>query len=81
VVLEWGPLSLVRINEELLEKKSTRLPSRKERLTAVGVPPLWPSDTPLSVKVGTKIRRTVAVAESVYIVYGIIATIFFVLFL
>jgi hypothetical protein len=38
VGLELGPLSLVRINEELLERK-VRLRSRKQRLTTVGNPP------------------------------------------
>jgi hypothetical protein len=36
VGLEQGPLSLVRINEELLEWKSSGSGSRKPRLTAVG---------------------------------------------
>jgi hypothetical protein len=43
-----------------------RLRSRKLRLTAVGVPPRRPRDTPLFTKVATKIRRQVAVAQSVY---------------
>jgi hypothetical protein len=34
-------------------------------LTTVGDPPLWPRDSPLSTKVGTKFRRQVAVAQSV----------------
>jgi hypothetical protein len=34
-------------------------------LTTVGNPPRWPRDTPLSAKVGTKLRRQVAVAQSV----------------
>jgi hypothetical protein len=38
--LQWvrnrGPLSLVRINEELLERKNRRLRSRKPRLRTVG---------------------------------------------
>jgi hypothetical protein len=37
VGLELGPLSLVRINEELLEKKKYRLRSTKLRLTTVGI--------------------------------------------
>jgi hypothetical protein len=37
----------------------------KLRLTAVGDPPRWPRDTPLSAKVGTKFRRQVSVAQSV----------------
>jgi hypothetical protein len=36
--LERGPLSLVRITEELLEWKSGGFGSRKSRLTAVGSP-------------------------------------------
>jgi hypothetical protein len=39
--------------------------SRKPRLTAVGDPPRWPRDTPLSTKVDIKFRRQVAVAQSV----------------
>jgi hypothetical protein len=46
-------------------KKKYWLQSRKLRLTAVGVPSRSPRDTPLSAKVGTKIRRSVAVAQSV----------------
>jgi hypothetical protein len=37
VGLEQGPLSLVRITEELLEWKSSGYGSRKLRLTAVGI--------------------------------------------
>jgi hypothetical protein len=37
VRLEWGPLSLERIIEELLEWKSSSSGSRKPRLTAVGI--------------------------------------------
>jgi hypothetical protein len=36
-VRERGPLSLVRITEELLEWKSSGSESRKARLTAVGI--------------------------------------------
>jgi hypothetical protein len=32
---------------------------------AVGDPPRWPRDSPLSTKVGTKFRRQVAVAQSI----------------
>jgi hypothetical protein len=32
------------------------LRSRKLRLTSVGDPPRWPRDTPLSAKVGTRVR-------------------------
>jgi hypothetical protein len=64
VGLERGPLSLVRINEELLERK---VAARfiKLRFTTVRDPPRWPRDTPLSTKVGTKFRQQVAVAQSV----------------
>jgi hypothetical protein len=37
VGLERGPVSLVRITEELLEWKSSGSGSRKPRLTAVGI--------------------------------------------
>jgi hypothetical protein len=37
VGLEWVPLSLVRITEELIEWKSSGSTSRKTRLTAVGI--------------------------------------------
>jgi hypothetical protein len=52
--------------------------SRKLRLTTVGNPPRWPRDTPLSAEVGTKFRRQVAVAQSVYFACGLRATEFFV---
>jgi hypothetical protein len=48
--------------------------SRKLRLTTVGDPPRGLSDTLLSTKVGTKFRRQVAVAQSVYFVCGLRAT-------
>jgi hypothetical protein len=37
--------------------------SRKLRSMAMGVPPCWPRDTPLSTKVGTKIHRPVVVDQ------------------
>jgi hypothetical protein len=37
VGLEWGPLSLVSITEELLEWKSSGSGSRKPRITAMGI--------------------------------------------
>jgi hypothetical protein len=50
--LERGPLSLVRITEELLEWKSSGSGSRKLRLTAVGSVPLTAQHI-LSAKDGT----------------------------
>jgi hypothetical protein len=41
---------------------------------AVGDPPRWPRDTPLPAKVGTKFRRQVAAALSVYFAHGLRAT-------
>jgi hypothetical protein len=55
-------------------KEKQRLRPRKLRLTAVGDPPCWPCDTPLSEKVGTKFRRQVAVAQSVYFICRLKAT-------
>jgi hypothetical protein len=37
VCLDWGPLSLVSITEELLEWKSSGSASGKSRLKAVGI--------------------------------------------
>jgi hypothetical protein len=50
VGLERGPLSLVRITEELLEWKSSGSGLRNR-----GDPLRWPRDTPLSAKVGTNL--------------------------
>jgi hypothetical protein len=58
VGVERGPLRLLSINCELLERKKERLQSIKLRLTAVG----------------TKFRRQVAVAQSVYFAHGLRAT-------
>jgi hypothetical protein len=49
--MEWGPLSLVSTTEELLERKSSGSVLENE-ITAVGDPPRWLRDTPLSAKVG-----------------------------
>jgi hypothetical protein len=55
--MERGPLSLLRITEEL------RLRTRKLRLTTVGDPPRSPRDTPLSTKVGIEFRRSVGIVR------------------
>jgi hypothetical protein len=52
VGLERGPLSLVGMMEELIERKSSGFGLETE-ITAVGDPPRWLRDTSLSVKVGT----------------------------
>jgi hypothetical protein len=55
-------------------KKKYRLWSINLRLTVVGVPTRWPRDTPLSTKVGIKIGRPVAVAQSLDFACGLKAT-------
>jgi hypothetical protein len=55
-------------------KEKQRFRSRKLRLTTVRDPPRWPRVTPPSVKVGTKFRRKVAVAQSVKFACGLKAT-------
>jgi hypothetical protein len=45
VVLERGPLSVVRITEELLDRKSSGSGLEQLRLTVVGDLPRWPRDT------------------------------------
>jgi hypothetical protein len=52
VGLEWEPLSLVSINEELLEWKISGSEPRKLRITAVGSVALTIRHSPLA-KVGT----------------------------
>jgi hypothetical protein len=48
--LERGPLSVVRIIEELLEWKSKRLRSRNPKLTTTGDSLRWPRDTLCTLK-------------------------------
>jgi hypothetical protein len=62
VGLERGPLSLVRINEELLERKLLA-PVQKTEISDRGGSAALTRDIPLSAKVGTKLQ--VAVAQSV----------------
>jgi hypothetical protein len=64
VGLERGSLSLVRIYERLLEGK-VAAPVKKPDINGSGESPRSPRDTPLSAKVGTKIRRPSAVDKSV----------------
>jgi hypothetical protein len=70
----------VSINDELLENVTLR--TRKFRSMAVGVPLRSPRHTPLSKKVGTKIRRPVSVAQSIWFACVLRATevVLFVLF-
>jgi hypothetical protein len=63
ISLEQGPLSLMRINEQLLEWKIAA-PIWKTEINGCGGLSHWPQDTPLSAKVGNKIRQP-AVAQSV----------------
>jgi hypothetical protein len=73
VGLERGPLSFVRVNEELLEREVVAM-SRKLRLTTVADPLRSPRDNPLSTKVGTKIGRPVTVDQPIYFACGLRAT-------
>jgi hypothetical protein len=54
--------------------KKSRGSVLENRITTVGDPPSWPSDTPLSAKVGTKFCRQVAAAQSVEITCELRAT-------
>jgi hypothetical protein len=59
-----GLFSLVRINEELLERQSSGF-CLKTEINGRGWPPRWPHDTRLSAKLVIKIRQWAAVAQSV----------------
>jgi hypothetical protein len=65
VSLEQCPLSPCEYKWGATLKEKYRLRSRKLRSTTLWDPPRWPRDTPLSAKVGTKIRRQVPVAQLV----------------
>jgi hypothetical protein len=67
VGLKRGPLSLVRISEELLEWKSTCSGSRKPRLMSVGIR-CADHATPSSRKSWHELCRQAAVSRSVGIV-------------
>jgi hypothetical protein len=67
VALERGPLSLVRINEELFERK-VAAPVQKTEINDRGESVALTTRHPSIRKVGTKFRRQVAVAQSVDIV-------------
>jgi hypothetical protein len=54
VGLEQGPLSVISTIEELLERKSSGSGLEKE-ITAVGDPPRWLRNIPLSANVGTNL--------------------------
>jgi hypothetical protein len=62
--LERGLLSLRRINEVLFERKITA-PVEETKINNRRDPLRWPRYTLLSAKVGTKIRRPTAMAQSV----------------
>jgi hypothetical protein len=53
VGLEWGPLSLMSMTEELLEWKSSGSGSRKSRLTAMGISCTDHTTPSICKKVGT----------------------------
>jgi hypothetical protein len=65
---------------EQLDIKYTLMLSRKLRLTTVGDLPRCQRDTPLSIKVGTKFHRKLAVAQSVELTCGLRDTEFVFLF-
>jgi hypothetical protein len=69
VGLEQGPLSPCEDEWGATWKEVASV--KKLRLTTVGNPPIWPRDTPLSAKVGTKFHQQVAVAQSVYFACGL----------
>jgi hypothetical protein len=60
---ERGPLSLVRINEELLDRNSSGSEFRNLILRTVGIRCANHSTPLLSTKVGTEIRQPVAVVS------------------
>jgi hypothetical protein len=64
VDLEWGPLSVVSITEELLQWKSSGSGSRKPRLMAMGIR-CADHATPSIRKIWHKLRRQAAVARTV----------------
>jgi hypothetical protein len=74
VDLKRGPLSLVRINEELLERKVAASVYKTEINGRGGSGALTTRHPSLSIKVGTKIRPPVSVAQSVYFACGLKAT-------
>jgi hypothetical protein len=57
-------ISLASTIEEVLERKSSDSCLEID-IKAVGDPPSWLSDTPLSAKIGKQLRRQAAVARSV----------------
>jgi hypothetical protein len=76
VGLDRGPLSLVRITEEQLDRKSSGFGSRKPRLTALGTVALITRHT-LIAKVGTNFadkRRTLGIVplRAIATVYSLV---------
>jgi hypothetical protein len=74
VGLEWGPFSLVELNEELLERRSSGSSLGNKINSCVGTAALTMCDTPVYAKCGTKIHRPVALVRSIYFACGLKAT-------
>jgi hypothetical protein len=70
VSLEWGALSLLRINEGLIERKAAA-PVCKTEINYRGGSEVLITQHPYIRKFGNKFRLQVAVAQSVYFACGL----------